>query len=118
MQVTSEEKRVHLLKLSWAEAFLGLCLLLPLAILAGAGCLIQSFLAAHYAALFKNISLQGLRGICIKAVIIRVRVQKGTRVNFIHIKVSAKHLGREPRFAEGGRSGWWCRGLVADIYLT
>lgn len=25
--------------------------------------------------------------------------------------------GREQRIAEGGRSGWWCRGLMVDFYL-
>jgi hypothetical protein len=70
------------------------------------GCLIQSYLTAHYAALFKNISLQGLRGVYIKTVIIRVCIQKGANVNFIHIKVSARHLGREPRFAERGGEEW------------
>lgn len=81
------------------------------------GCLIQSYLTALFFTkpYSKTFYLQGLRGICLKAVIIRVCVEKRANVNFIHVKVSAKHLGREPRIDEGVDGG--VGGLVADTYL-
>lgn len=67
---------------------------------------VSNYLNPPYSVLFTNISKDC--DVHIKAVIIRVFAQKGGNVNFLYVKLPAKHLQREQRIAGGGRSRRWC----------